>query len=185
MTDEAMAETRTKDGETKGAGPAARRGAAVRKSAPALKRVGGRSAADMLGGAALLHHRLDTSIDAHELLTEGLPAVAVSHLVETVGLLRDEANFSTALGMSWRTHQRKQANATQRLSREQSGRAWKFAEVLSKATDVFGSQERAEQWLTEPAMALDRHTPLELLNTAAGQELVEDLLTRLDYGVYT
>ena len=47
------------------------------------------------------------------------------------------------------------------------------------------SQARAEQWLVQPAAALDRRTPLELLDTAAGVEMVEDLLVRLDYGVYT
>lgn len=142
-------------------------------------------AADVLGGPSVLSHRVETSLDAHELLKEGLPARALTHLVEHVGLLRDGGNFTAALGMSPRTRQRKETVGAKRLSREQSGRAWKFAEVLAKATDVFGSQERAEAWLTQPAMALDRRTPLELLDTVAGLKLVEDLLIRLDYGVYT
>ena len=139
----------------------------------------------MLGGPQVLAHRVDNALDWHELLKEGLPAQALHHLVENVALLGNRENFTVALGMSPRTHQRKKTGEASRLSPEQSGRAWKFADVLAKATDVFGSQERAELWLTQPAMALDRHTPLELLNTAAGQEMVEDLLTRLDYGVYT
>ena len=28
---------------------------------------------------------------------------------------------------------------------------WKFAEVLAKATEVFGSQTDAEQWMERPA----------------------------------
>ena len=87
--------------------------------------------------------------------------------------------------MSPRTHQRLKSDKAQKLSSEQSGRTWKFAEVLAKATALFGSQEVAEDWLTKPATALDRHTPLEMLDTPAGLEVVEDLLTRLDYGVYT
>lgn len=141
--------------------------------------------AEMLGGPKVLAHKVDTSLEAHELLKTGLPATAVDHLIDHVALLRNGKNFAIALGMSLRTHQRKSAGQPKRLSREQSGRAWKFAEVLARATDIFGSQARAETWLTEPAMALDRRTPLELLDTAAGLELVEDLLTRLDYGVYT
>lgn len=39
--------------------------------------------------------------------------------------------------------------------------------------------------VSTPEMALDRRTPLEMMSTSAGAEMVEDLLTRLDYGVYT
>ncbi|CDZ67170.1 Hypothetical protein NGAL_HAMBI2605_54490 [Neorhizobium galegae bv. orientalis] len=70
------------------------------------------------------------------------------------------------------------------LSQEQSGRAWKFAEILSKATDVLGTQAEAEQWLERPAIGLDQRRPIDLLGTPAGVELVEDYLERLEYGVY-
>jgi putative toxin-antitoxin system antitoxin component (TIGR02293 family) len=142
-------------------------------------------AVEVLGGAKVLRHRVDTSLDAHDLLKQGLPARALDHMVDRVALLHDPRNFATALGMSPRTRQRKQAGQVQRLNRAQSDRTWKFAEVLARATEVFGSQERAEQWLVRPAIALDRRTPLELLDTAVGVEMVEDLLIRLDYGVYT
>jgi putative toxin-antitoxin system antitoxin component (TIGR02293 family) len=72
-----------------------------------------------------------------------------------------------------------------KLSPEQSGRAWKFAEILAKATAVLGSQEEAEDWLRRPAMALDQRRPIDLLATPAGVQLVEDLLGRIQYGVYT
>jgi putative toxin-antitoxin system antitoxin component (TIGR02293 family) len=60
-----------------------------------------------------------------------------------------------------------------------------LAEILARATQVFGSQEEAEQWLERPAMGLDNNRPLDLLDTPAGVEMVEDFLTRLEYGVYT
>jgi putative toxin-antitoxin system antitoxin component (TIGR02293 family) len=53
-----------------------------------------------------------------------------------------------------------------------------------KATDVFGSQEEAEQWLERPGIGLDQRRPIDLLATPAGVELVEQYLTRLAYGVY-
>ena len=49
---------------------------------------------------------------------------------------------------------------------------------------MFGSQDEAEQWLDRPAMGLDRRRPINLLATPAGVELVEQHLTRLEYGVY-
>jgi putative toxin-antitoxin system antitoxin component (TIGR02293 family) len=59
------------------------------------------------------------------------------------------------------------------------------AEVLAKATDVFGSKEEAEAWLSRPATGLNHQRPINLLATPAGVDLVETFLTRLAYGVYT
>jgi putative toxin-antitoxin system antitoxin component (TIGR02293 family) len=49
---------------------------------------------------------------------------------------------------------------------------------------VFGSQERAEQWLEKPATGLNRRRPIGLLATPTGVELVEDFLELLEAGVY-
>lgn len=83
-----------------------------------------------------------------------------------------------------RTYQRRKDTPSKPLSQEQSGRTWKFAEILAKATDVLGSQAEAEQWLERPAIGLDQRRPIDLLSTPAGIELVEDYLERLEYGVY-
>jgi putative toxin-antitoxin system antitoxin component (TIGR02293 family) len=60
----------------------------------------------------------------------------------------------------------------------------KFAEVLAKATAVFGSREEAEQWLERPAIGLDQRRPIDLLATPAGAKIVKDFLTRMKFGVY-
>ncbi|MFH0343200.1 MAG: antitoxin Xre/MbcA/ParS toxin-binding domain-containing protein [Chromatiales bacterium] len=39
--------------------------------------------------------------------------------------------------------------------------------------------------VSAPAMALDQRRPIELLSSPAGVEMVEQLLGRLEYGVYT
>lgn len=87
--------------------------------------------------------------------------------------------------MSLRTFQRRKKEASAKLSREQSGRAWKFAEILGTATEIFGSQEEAEQFLENPAIGLDQNRPIDLLATPAGVELVEAHLERIRFGVYT
>jgi putative toxin-antitoxin system antitoxin component (TIGR02293 family) len=60
----------------------------------------------------------------------------------------------------------------------------KFAEILAKATTVLGSQHEAEQWLNRPSIGLGQQRPIDLLVTPAGAKLVEDYLTRLEFGVY-
>jgi len=116
-----------------------------------------------------------------------LPGHALRHLVNDVALLRasDHRSLQTAIGISVRTFQRRKDALDKRLSREQSGRTWKFAEILGRAIELFGSRADAENWLQRPAMALDRRKPIDLLSTPAGVESVEDHLTRLEYGVYT
>ena len=136
--------------------------------------------------AALLgvSRRLAGPLDAHELLLHGLPASALNHLVGQLLFIGKTESLEKAVGMSLRTWQRRKDSPSKPLSQEQSGRTWKFAEILAKATDVFGSQAEAEQWLERPAIGLDQRRPIDLLGTPAGVELVEDHLERLEYGVY-
>ena len=69
--------------------------------------------------------------------------------------------------------------------RTEDGKIRRFAEVVALATEVFGTQGAAERWLERPVMALDRERPIDLLATPAGTQMVENLLGRLQYGVYT
>lgn len=140
--------------------------------------------AALLGGTRVLSRRLTSALDAHELLLIGLPTSALDHLVGNLVFIRKNESLEKAVGMSLRTWQRRKDAPSKPLSQEQSGRAWKFAEILSKATDVLGSQVEAEQWLERPAIGLDQRRPIDLLGTPAGVELVEDYLERLEYGVY-
>jgi putative toxin-antitoxin system antitoxin component (TIGR02293 family) len=142
--------------------------------------------AALLGGFRVLRQRLRGPLDVHEALDHGLPCGALTALVGAVAVLRgDQTVLERAVGVSLRTSQRFKAAPAKRLSREQSGRVWKFADILAKATAVFGSQDEAEHWLEQPAMGLDQRRPIDLLTTPAGAQLVENFLLRLRYGVYT
>lgn len=141
--------------------------------------------AALLGGTRVLRHALSNPLDAHEMLVEGLPGNALRHLLDNLLILKKTGPLERAVGMSLRTFQRHKGSPGKLLSQEQSGRAWKFAEVLAKATAVLGSQEDAERWLERPATGLDQRRPIDLLATPAGLELVEAFLERLEYGVYT
>jgi putative toxin-antitoxin system antitoxin component (TIGR02293 family) len=157
--------------------------AAAEKPAPKGQRDDLRKVADLLGGPRILSRRITSALDAHELLLDGLPGSALTHFVSHLLFLQTDS-LEKAFGMSLRTFQRRKDAPDKPLSQEQSGRTWKFAEILAKATDVFGSQEDAEQWLERPAIGLDQRRPIDLLATPAGIELVEQYLIRLAYGVY-
>ncbi|HTM76015.1 MAG TPA: antitoxin Xre/MbcA/ParS toxin-binding domain-containing protein [Devosia sp.] len=137
----------------------------------------------LLGGKRVLKHTINDGLDAHKLIAAGLPGEALSHLEERLTVL-DAVAFEKAIGMSLRTLQRRRADPGLPLSVEQSGRVWKFAEILAKASEVMGSQRDAEEWLNEPAIGLNGYKPLDLLTTSAGAELVETFLGQIEYGVY-
>jgi putative toxin-antitoxin system antitoxin component (TIGR02293 family) len=141
--------------------------------------------AALLGGEGVLRHLLRGPLDTHEMLLQGLPGEALTHLISSLIVLHKTASLEKAVGISLRTFQRRKDAPGKPLSQEQSGRTWKFAEILARATTLLGSQEEAEQWLERPAIGLDQRRPIDLLATPAGVQLVEEFLRRLEYGVYT
>lgn len=60
-----------------------------------------------------------------------------------------------------------------------------FVRVFRSLDAITGGDEGvARAWLTKPAIGLSNRKPIDLLQTTAGAEAVEEYLTRLEYGVY-
>jgi putative toxin-antitoxin system antitoxin component (TIGR02293 family) len=143
-----------------------------------------RHIADLLGGRKVVGKYPASPLAAHEMLERGLPNIAVGHLLDGMTTLAQKS-IESVIGMSVRTRQRREKHPAELLNQDQTGRTWKFAEILMRAISVFGSRTAAEQWLAQPATGLDQRRPIDLLTTPAGVELVEDFLGRIEYGVYT
>jgi len=139
----------------------------------------------LLGGPGVFKKGIASRLDAHKVIEDGFPSVALERLVANVSLIRDDEALQKALGISKRTlYRRRGETQAKHLSREQSGRTWRFAEILAKAIQVLGTQEEAERWMEEPAIGLDQMRPIDLLSTTAGTELVDTYLEQIDHGVY-
>ena len=136
-----------------------------------------------LGGEKVMKRKIETKLDVHALIQAGFPNGVVAHLIDNVPELKNPEFLQKAVGMSLRTSQRKNAGGNV-LTSEQSSKAWNFAEVMAQATAIFGSKEGGVRWLSQPALALEGQRPIDLLSTSAGHDLVKDLLTRLEFGVY-
>lgn len=154
------------------------------ESNPAPQMAPAAAAAALLGGRAAIRRRIETALDIHDALLEGLPGSALSHLLEHVVELEPE-EVLRAVGVSARTVQRRSHRPREALSVEQSSRTWKSAELLAKATVVFGDQVGAEQWLASPAFGLGNRRPIDLLSTPVGAGFVEQLLGRIEHGIYS
>ena len=59
------------------------------------------------------------------------------------------------------------------------------ARLTARAAETFGGQSEAVAWLREPNGALGGSRPLDLLRSGEGAILVEQILVRIDHGVYT
>ena len=132
-------------------------------------------AVDLLGGQRILRRTVTSDVEAHEVVERGIPSVAVQKLVEAVITLSGDMVLS-AIGVSRRSFARRKAAPRMLLGMEESGRLWRFAEILGHATRVFGSQERAERWLTDPALGVNKRKPIDLLRTPPGARMVADYL---------
>jgi putative toxin-antitoxin system antitoxin component (TIGR02293 family) len=72
-----------------------------------------------------------------------------------------------------------------RFSFEESERIYRVQRLLKKAVDVFGDLEMARKWLKEKAYGLGDVSPLEFAKTEIGAREVENLLGRLEHGVFS
>ena len=85
------------------------------------------------------------------------------------------------IGVSERTMQRKHA-VEARLSPAASDRLSRIDRIYTLANDVFGSGEKAAEWLKRPSRALANELPLNLLDTDAGTQQVERELRQIQHG---
>lgn len=73
-----------------------------------------------------------------------------------------------------------------RLTTEESDRLLRASRVFGKALALFeGDVEAARTWFSTPALGLGHRTPRDLATTEAGAREVENLIGRLEHGVFS
>lgn len=87
------------------------------------------------------------------------------------------------LGISKATLHRRKSHG--RLGPAESDRVVRFARLMGRAVTVLESEENARRWLTAPQFGLGGAVPLDYAGTEVGAREVEDLLGRIEYGVYS
>lgn len=120
----------------------------------------------------------------HELIRrieKGLPFRELEDLQARLDLPLEQ--LAEKLSISRATlHRRKVAG---RLSPDESDKVNRYAELFAHARKVFGSIEKARAWLKFPQWGLGRVVPLDYAKTEVGGREVDNLLGRIDYGVYS
>jgi putative toxin-antitoxin system antitoxin component (TIGR02293 family) len=114
-------------------------------------------------------------------LEAGLPVAELTELQASLGLPTEK--IALMLGISKATIHRYKGTA-QRLESSVSDRVVRFARLFGKAIKTFG-EEDAKRWLNSPQFGLGGAVPLEYAQTEVGAREVENLLGRIEYGVYS
>ena len=115
---------------------------------------------------------------------EGITITALTEFTKSLQMFNSSYLLMVLTGLSKRTIQRRQQKSTKPLNSEQSARAFLGAKILEQAIRVIGTPKLAEAWMLKPAIGLDGRRPIDLLDNAIGTQLVSELLTRLEFGVY-
>jgi putative toxin-antitoxin system antitoxin component (TIGR02293 family) len=115
-------------------------------------------------------------------IRDGLPLASIQRLQERLQI-EQEATILKLLGLSVRTYQRRK-QAHKPLDPIASDRLYRLAKITARAIAVLADEATAVDWLKRPNRALAAK-PIELLDTEAGADMVERILTRIEYGVYS
>lgn len=133
--------------------------------------------AEALGG----RRRVRTPDDLRAWLREGLPFESLEAVMHRFGLKREEV--STILDLPERTFTRRKQE--QKLRPSESDRVFRMVRIAVQASQVLGSDDKAAQWLHAVNRALGGQTPLALLDTDLGARQVEEVLGRIEHGVFS
>jgi putative toxin-antitoxin system antitoxin component (TIGR02293 family) len=114
-------------------------------------------------------------------LEAGLPVRELDELRGQLDLPMEK--LAPMLSISKATlHRRKAAG---RLDVAESDRVVRYARLLGKAASVMESVGNGRCWLAAPQVGLGGAVPLEYAQTEFGAREVENLLGRIEYGVYS
>jgi len=111
----------------------------------------------------------------------GLPVSEFEDLQESLGVPADR--LAPLLAISKATLHRRKAGGV--LSPGESDRVLRYAQLMGLAIDVFESEDAARAWLKAPQVGLGGEVPLNYAHTEVGAREVEDLLGRIEHGVYS
>lgn len=112
----------------------------------------------------------------------GLDVEAFTHLAHAMAL--SEQQLAKAIDIPLRTLTRRKQ--TGKLQQHESDRLVRIASLFARALELFeGDRERATHWFQSDKKALGGASPIDYSDTDIGAQEVEDLIGRLEHGVFS
>jgi len=138
---------------------------------------------DALGGSKVLGRKINSSFEFADAISEGLPSQTVFFLQNLLEAGDDE--YSSTLGVSTKWLSRYRKTPKLHLGIEVSDKLYRIARIYKLAEEILENKASAIKWLHRPQMGLNERVPLELIKTEVGAKEVEELLYRIEYGMYS
>lgn len=137
---------------------------------------------DVLSLSAKERKQVKSTLDLIPLSKTGLPVSALKHLQDKLQISHRE--MSGLVGMSESTLQRRY-RSNKRLSELESQTVLQLAELWSQGTEIFQDEADLRAWLRSEIPALGGQSPVALLATPLGRFHVQEVLLRLEWGIYS
>jgi len=107
---------------------------------------------------------------------------ALERLGKTTGLPLERLRVAVRITPRTLTRRKKE----KKLSPEESDRLVSVSRLLTQTFELFeGNEEAGMRWFQSPNRALSGQSPLEVAATETGAREVENLIGRLEHGVFT
>jgi len=116
-----------------------------------------------------------------DVISAGLPAHLARELAKCLNVTMED--MAGLLRLNPRTFQRRLDEGTLDLS--ESERLWELSRLFHRAVDVLESRAGAVHWFKNPIEVLGWATPLAYARTAVGLRELDNILGRIEHGVYS
>lgn len=122
-----------------------------------------------------------SAIDLVELSRKGIKKSALPNLSEALDI--PMKRLAKLLPVTERTLQRRATDSL--LNSSTSQQVILLGQLIARGEEIFGDRQTFQNWVKQPNTALGGYTPLNMMDTTIGIQLVMDVLGRVEHGVYS
>jgi putative toxin-antitoxin system antitoxin component (TIGR02293 family) len=123
-----------------------------------------------------------SDFDIVKLSAVGITKSSINSLASHIGISRKNM-AEDIFDVSVKTLERKDSNT--RLDKKTSSHAFEIAKVVQHAYEVFRDEEKVKLWINRENKALNNMKPVQIFDTLSGLNMVNDILGRIEEGVYS
>lgn len=135
----------------------------------------------VLGGQKVFPKKIQNRMDLVELSNKGVTKDALVHLSDFLRCSMKQ--MAALLPVTERTIQR--YTPKKHFNRAVSEQILQIAEVAAKGSKVFENKEKLLLWMNHPNKTLGGKTPMSLLGSKFGIDVVLDELGRIEHGIFS
>ena len=134
-----------------------------------------------LGGSSLVGP-ITSEFDLINAGEKGIAKASVDELANYLGISR-KVMAEDIFDLSVKTMERK--SPKDKMDRRTSAHALEIAKVMQHGYEVFEDEEKLKHWVNKENKALNGSKPVLLFSTLTGLNMVNDVLGRIEEGIYS